>query len=68
MSADNGVILEKTRNETLKYRVIEYNGEYENNRREFTTLEKAIQFICENCNDTEYGISLSGFEKDKGKE
>ena len=58
MSADNGVILKKTK---LKYKVINYTGDYENNRREFATLEKAIQFIAENCNDTEYGITLSGF-------
>jgi hypothetical protein len=57
MSADNGVILKKI----IKYKVINYTGDYENNRREFATLEKAIQFIAKNCNDTEYGITLSGF-------
>lgn len=58
MSADNGVILKKTK---LEYIVIEWTAEYENNRREFTNLEEAVQFIAENCNDTEYGINLVGF-------
>ena len=61
MSADNGVILKKTK---LKYTVIEWAAEYENNRREFDDLEKAIQFIAENCNDTEYGITLNGFKSE----
>lgn len=65
MSADNGVILKKTNNEILKYIVISYAGEYEDNRREFTTLEKAINFIAKECNDTEYGITLQGFKETK---
>lgn len=61
MSADNGVILQKIT--SLKYVVIAWSGDYENNRREFDNLEDAITFISENCNDTEYGIQLNGFEQ-----
>ena len=64
MSADNGVILKKT---NLKYIVIEWTAEYENNRREFDVLDDALSFISENCNNTEYGINLIGFDP-KGKQ
>jgi len=58
MSADNGVILKKTK---LKYIVIEYQGEYETTKITFDNLAEALKYISENCNDTEYGITLRGF-------
>jgi hypothetical protein len=58
MSADNGVILKKTK---LKYIVIEYQGEYETTKISFDKLSEALKYIAENCNDTEYGITLKGF-------
>ena len=60
MSADNGVILKKTK---LKYIVIEYQGEYETTKITFDNLAEALKYIAENCNDTEYGITLRGFIK-----
>ena len=59
MSADNGVILKKTK----QYIVIEYQGEHEDTKISFDNLSEALKYIAENCNDTEYGITLRGFNE-----
>jgi len=58
MSADNGILLKKRVN---KFVVSYFSGDYMKDEKSFPSLEEAIQYINDNHNDTEYGITLQGF-------
>lgn len=66
MSADNGTILRKTT--TGFYEVSYFQGDSQTVKDTFADADDALDYIAENLNDTEYGITLVDFGDTKEKQ